>query len=126
MATQLPSEGPAVRRPVLFIAACLALSGANATAGPAGRIEMDVLDLDEPPSQAVRRMDDAQRRAAAQRRSPAEHPSFGAYLPDESLGERGLAVPVTIDATESLRDFDGGRGHDKDHDKDDDKKPGGG
>jgi hypothetical protein len=117
-----------VRRPVPVLAACLALWGATATAGSPGRIEMDVLDLDEPPSQAVRRMDDAQRRAAAQRRNPAEHPSFGAYLPDESLGERGLAVPIAIEATETLREFVREREHgrDKDHGDKDRGRPGGG
>lgn len=101
-------------RPVAVLVLYFALHGGNAMAGAPGRIEMDVLDLDEPPAQAVRRMDDALKRAKARRQGPAEYPGYGPYVPD-ALGERGLLVPAALDAPRLSRDFDrhDGRG---DHD----------
>jgi len=110
-------------RPVILLAIGLAPWAGAATAGPGSRVEMDVLELHELPTQAVQRMEEAQQRAAARRRGPDEHPRAGAFLPEDSLGDRGLAAPA-VELIEA--DLDGEHGRDKDHGDKDDKRPGGG
>lgn len=139
-----------MRRTILLPAICLFWSAAATASGP-GRIEMDVLEKDEVPSQALRRMDDAREAAKKRRRGVAEHPGVGSYDP-EALGDRGLLAPVALETPGMPRDPDrhdglgndrdrhdqdhgGGhdddkgkdqdKDHDKDHDKDDDKGKGG-
>lgn len=119
------------------------MCSASALAQTPDRIEMDVLEIHEAPAQAVRRMEEAQRTLKARRRTPAEHPGPGAYVP-EALGDRGLLVPAGLEAPGVPGDFDRhdglgsdrtgnhdrdrGEGHDKGHDKGNgkDKGPGGG
>lgn len=104
-------------RPFILIALSLALWAAPATATADNRIEMDVLELHELPAQAVRRMEDARQREAARRRGPNEHPRPGAFVPEDSLGDRGLATPSAELFARDIDD-DRGRGHDRHHDWD--------
>lgn len=115
------------------IGACLAFVGAAAAhAQSAGSFEFDVLDANELPSQALKRMEDAARRARAGRQGQAEAPSLGAFIPEGGLGARGLAVPEIggLDGDGMRVQPDAGdlldRHGDKDKDKGDkDKDPGG-
>lgn len=116
-------------RAAVLVAFGLAIGVPPAMGAPDGRVEMDVLELDEVPTQAVRRMEEAQQRAAARRRGPDEHPRPGAFLPEDSLGDRGLAAPAAeLSAPAVAVDDDhGDRGRDKDKDNDKDRgRPGGG
>lgn len=107
------------------IGACLALvGGAVAHAQPVGAFEVDVLDADELPSQALKRMEDAARRARAARKGSSEAPSLGAFMPEDGLGTRGLTVPVTDGITsDGVADFEDRHGGKDKGDKD--KGPGG-
>jgi hypothetical protein len=111
-------EVVALSRAIRVFALVLAAAASAAHAQP-GRIEMDVLGLDEPPSQAVQRMDEAMRRAAALRAGPREGPGAAPFIPEESLGTRGLAAPEPM-APDGFMDHEGPvRDHDDHHDKDD-------
>lgn len=108
-----------MRRTTLLPAICLLWSAGATPSGPA-RIEMDVLDKHEVPSQAVRRMEDAHQASKVRKRGVAEQPGVGPYDP-EALGDRGLMTPVALEApgTSSDPDRHDGLGNDRDrHDKD--------
>ena len=65
-----------MHRLLIAIVACLAVLGPpGARAQTAGRLEMDVLEADETPAQALKRMEDAARRANAEPTGPAERPT---------------------------------------------------
>lgn len=112
-----------------IFAIALAAAALAAQAQPR-MIEMDVLELNERPAHAVQRMDEAMRRAAALRAGPREGPGAQPFIPEESLGSRGLtALGAIVQETggpgsDRGHDKDDNEGHDKEHDKDLDKDDG--
>jgi hypothetical protein len=122
-----------VSRGLALAFASLLLPGLAGAQAPArGLVEMDVLAADEAPAGAMERMDRAHRQAAA-RGEMGDPPEPRPYLPEESLGARGLALPAALEplaempghAPPGLPDFGDLADHAKDHDKDHDKDGGG-
>lgn len=139
-------------RIVFGLAAALALLGTSA-APAQPRLEVDVLELDESPEHAIQRMETARRRAADERSWRREAPDIEPFIPEDSLGSRGLEgvlEPATALPSADLADHlpgsfdlggvlagnskgdderhddkDGDKGHGQDGRKDDDKKKGG-
>lgn len=105
-----------------IFAIALAAAALAAQAQP-GMIEMDVLELNERPAHAVQRMDEAMRRAAALRAGPREGPGAQPFIPEESLGSRGLTALGAVVLETGGHDQDDNEGHDDGHD--DDKDDGG-
>jgi hypothetical protein len=79
-------------------------------------IEMDVLDLDELPDTAIQRMREAQQRQAmAVRNAQRQAPSVPGFLPDDSLGSRGLAGLPPPDMPDAFDDRGDRHGPRDDH-----------
>lgn len=90
----LPLVEVVVVRGLPVLAACVAVLGAGSTHAQATPdLEVDVLDAGELPAQALQRMEEAARKAGAARRVTPDAPSVGAFIPDDGLGTRGLALP---------------------------------
>lgn len=116
---RVPLNEKTVRRALLIPVICSLASTSVLAGAPSQRIEMDVLEMNEAPAQAVRRMDDKHQATRKRRRGSAEHPGVGSYVP-EALGDRGLMIPVGMGTPGVPRDGDrhDGRGNDREHDKD--------
>lgn len=123
-------------RVLTAIVACLAVFGpAGVHAQSAGRIELDVLEADETPGEALKRMEEAARRANAEGGGRSDRPDLAPFIPDDSLGARGLLVPdpaglngldhdplrPILPDVDDVIDQHGDRDDEKEEDKDDDK-----
>lgn len=89
--------------PGLAVVFALQTALALAQAGP----QLDVLELDESPEQAVQRMLEARRNAASERTERrGQAPDVGPFNPEDSLGARGLTGVIETGDLESAGDIE--------------------